>query len=96
MKKVKILMVFTILFVVQSCAVHHPLNSHRDSRHNGHISIHSGVSIHGGNYSHHGNLLGALIVGGIIGHMLTEAAHDEAKEIHEPQPPETNKNAQTK
>jgi len=93
MKKTKLLMVFAILFIVQSCAVHHPLNGHRGSRHGGHISIHSGVSIHGGHYGHHGhhdNVLGALIVGGIIGHILTEAAHDEAEEANEPQTPETN------
>lgn len=105
MSKIRLCIVLLILFFVQSCAVHHPLSGHRSTMHGGHIAIHTVVSLYGGHYGHyrsHGNILGALIIGGIIGHILTEAVHDEAEKLSETeklgelQSPESNKEEKSK
>ena len=86
MKKNILLLLLPIVIFAQSCAVHHPLNSHHGNnshgnRHGGHVTVIPSVLIHGGHYGGHGgNLLGALIIGGIIGHIITEVAHEKHHE----------------
>lgn len=62
---------FGLLLILSGCSTHYAVDGH----HGSHVSV--GVHGHG-----HGNgALGALIVGGVIGHVLTEAAHDQAERL---------------
>lgn len=61
-----------VLVFISACSTHYSASSHHYRHSHSHVS----VGVHG-HYHGGGRVLGALIVGGIIGHMLTEAAHHE-------------------
>ena len=64
------------LMLSSSCASHH--SGHHRSGHHGHYPPVSGhVSIHSGHHGDGGVILGALILGGLIGHVITEASHEQ-------------------
>ena len=62
-----------LIIFLTACSTHYSASSHHGHHRHGHVS----VGVHG----HHGGgeVLGALIVGGIIGHMLTEASQEEER-----------------
>lgn len=73
------ILVVPVLVFISACSTHYSASSHHH-RH-GHVS----VGVHGHHHGKGATVLGALIVGGIIGHMLTEAAHEG--ERHQVAPP---------
>ncbi len=60
-----------ILLLITACSSHYSVSSHSHRHHRSHVSV--GVHGHGG-----GEVLGALIVGGIIGHALSEASENKS------------------
>jgi hypothetical protein len=84
MKLYASLVIVPLLLVTTACSSHYSASSHAHARgHNSHHDRHSHSRHHSshvsiGVNSHHrgGKLLGALIVGGLIGHAITEASHD--------------------
>ncbi len=72
MKILNTALVAPLLLLITACSSHYSAHGghHRGHHHRSHVS----VGVHSG---HHGGaaVLGALIVGGVIGHILTEEAH---------------------
>lgn len=70
--KISVSLLFApILMLTTACSSHYSASSY--GHHRGHVS----VSLHGGHHSSSGDVLAALIVGGVIGHLLTEEAHKD-------------------
>ncbi len=66
------LILVPVLLFITACSSHHRMgHGHR------HYRSHVSVGVHSGHHMSGGDVVGALIVGGIIGHILTEAAHDD-------------------
>ena len=68
-----------IVLMLSACSSHYSASSHHGYNHHrhGHVSV--------GFHGHHGrgaNVLGALVVGGVIGHILTEASRQESQTVH--------------
>ncbi|TQV87716.1 hypothetical protein [Aliikangiella coralliicola] len=63
------------LIFITACSTHYSASSHHGYHHGhrGHVS----VGVHGHGHSRASDVVGALVVGGIIGHLLTEASHDD-------------------
>ncbi len=64
-----------VLLLTSACSTHYSASSHHRY---GHGSGHVSVGGHGSHHSRGGELLGALIIGGIVGHLLTEASEQES------------------
>ena len=74
MNRLLSLLMAPLLVLTTACSTHYSASSH----HGYHGHRHGGVSVGVSGHGHGGGeLLGALIVGGIIGHALTEAAEEE-------------------
>jgi len=69
------LIVVPALLFTTACSTHYSVSGHSHRHHRSHVS----VGVHGHGHGHGGNVLGALIIGGIVGHALT-AASQEAEE----------------
>lgn len=74
MKKVISLVLTPFLLLITACSTHYSASTGGYYRGHNHVSV--GVSGHHSS----GNVLGALIVGGIIGHLITEAAEGSERE----------------
>lgn len=75
MKKILSLIFTPCLLLITACSTHYSVSS--GGYYRGHNRVSVGVSGHNS-----GNVLGALIVGGVIGHLLTESANEaETEEI---------------
>ena len=64
------LIIAPLVIFLTACSTHYSASGHSHRHHSSHVSV--GYHGHGG-----GKVLGALVVGGIIGHILTEAAHED-------------------
>lgn len=66
-------LVAPLLLTLTACSSHYSAHSGHHRGHHGHISVHGG---------HHGGaaVVGALIVGGVIGHILTEEANQKKQD----------------
>lgn len=83
MNKKLISLAALITLFTQSCAMHHPVASYHSGIHHNQVSVYSNyhrrVDFHGSYHGHLGTFLGPLILGGIIGHILTVSSdHDNA------------------
>lgn len=82
-----------VLLFLTACSSHYSAG-HRHGyghhSHGGHVS----VGVHGGHHGRGGAVIGALIVGGVIGHLLTEAAQNEETGSTGQQPKGNTENAQ--
>lgn len=65
-----------VLFFTTACSTHYSVSGHSHRHHRSHVS----VGVHGHSHGSAGNVLGALIIGGLIGHALTEASHEKEEE----------------
>ena len=61
------------LIFITACSSHYSAHHGGYHGHRGHVS----VGVHGHGHGRGANVVGALVVGGIIGHLLTEASHDK-------------------
>jgi len=70
------IIVAPIILLTSACSTHYAVSNHHGHHrsHNNHVS----VGVHGNH--HGGNVVGALVVGGIIGHLLTEDANSRSNE----------------
>ncbi|MET1254559.1 hypothetical protein [Aliikangiella maris] len=62
-----------IIIFLSACSSHYSVSSHHG--YHGHRHGHGHVSVHSRHHVRGSDVLGALIVGGVIGHVLTEASH---------------------
>ena len=69
------LFVVPILIFTTACSSHYSVSSHHHARHHGHVS----VGVHSHSRGDGAKVLGALIVGGLIGHALSEANKEEER-----------------
>jgi len=67
------LLLAPILMFTIACSPHYSVSNHGHRHHRSHVS----VGVHGNVHSDAGSVIGALIVGGVIGHILTEEANSE-------------------
>jgi hypothetical protein len=67
------LLVAPILVFTTACSSHYSVSNHGHGHHRNHVS----VGVHGSSHGNAGGVIGALIVGGVIGHLLTEEANHE-------------------
>jgi hypothetical protein len=74
MKRNYSLILLPFLLFLTACSSHYRASSHHHRHHN-HVSL--GVHSH----SNSGKVLGALLIGGLIGHALSEAAHDHDEPV---------------
>lgn len=73
------LLVAPVIIMLSACSSHYSASSHHG--YNNHRHGHVSVGINGHHRGRAGNLLGALVVGGVIGHLLTEASKKENSEV---------------
>jgi hypothetical protein len=66
-----------IILLTTACSSHYAVSNHGHGH--GHRSNHVSVGVHGSSHGNAGSVLGALIVGGVIGHILTEEANNDDK-----------------
>lgn len=66
-----------LILLLSSCAGHYSASSHYNSRYG--YSNHVGVGIH--THGRGSQVLGALAVGGLIGHLLTKSAENKKREV---------------
>ncbi|MGX5202856.1 hypothetical protein [Aliikangiella sp. IMCC44632] len=76
MKRNYSLLLLPVLLLLTACSSHYRASSHHHHRHHSHLS----VGVHG--HSNAGKVLGALLIGGLIGHAISEAGHEH----DEPEP----------
>ncbi|WP_444997210.1 hypothetical protein [Aliikangiella sp. IMCC44359] len=74
------LLVVPLVITLSACSTHYRASSHHGYKHHrhGHVS----VGVHGHHHGRGGSILGALVVGGVIGHLLTEAHKKDAHAEH--------------
>lgn len=62
-----------VLLFTTACSTHYSVHGHSHPHHRGNVT----VGVHGHSHGRAGAVLGALVVGGVIGHMISEASDDD-------------------
>ena len=76
MKHISSFLALPIAIILIGCSTHYAVSDHGHRHHRSHVS----VGVHGHSHGHGGEVLGALIVGGLIGHALSEANEQSERE----------------
>ena len=76
MKHLSSILALPIAIFLAGCSTHYSVSDHGHRHHRSHVS----VGVHGHSHGRGGEVLGALIIGGIIGHALSEANEQDERE----------------